>query len=248
MKPYQTFQVGCGAMVVFVAFFGTLMALLTRGQRRRTKEIRQGALRNGWRYRRGHGQGSGIDFHLEGRTRAGLAWMIHSGSMVLRTRTRTDYPVQTITFHLPELGGEVDLVVMPREGGMEEVMQAARGIPPGILAGVARFSANAARAMAFPRVAQEAPSGCKAFDDAYQVLTVKGSQEQPPITGILAEHLLRWPPQAAAPHSILAWRDGTGLHLQVRLPSQPTWDHVKHLQALGEDLGEVLPAPAASPP
>lgn len=246
MRPYQTFLVGIGTVVLFAAFFGTLIVLLTRGQRRLKREIRQGARRNGWSYRRRHWQGSSIDFHLEGRTRAGLHWIINSGSMDLKTRTGADHPVQTLTFHVPELGGEVDLAVMPKKDGMETVASLAHGIPGGMLAGLARFSSNAADAMEFLRGAQESPLGRKAFDDAFQVLVKAGSSAKPLITPAIADPFLQWPPQCAAPHSVLAWRDGAGLHLQVRLPSQPTWNHVEHLQVLGEDLCAALPPPAVS--
>ncbi len=241
MKPYQTFLIGGGALVLFPAFFFGLMAFLTRDQRRLKREIRQGASKQGWRYRRRHWEGRSIDFHLEGRTPSGRSWIINSGSFNLQNRNRVYHPVETVTFHVPELGGEVDLAVLPRGDGMDSTQ--AQDLPGGMLAGVGAFSANAASALEFFRDARESPSGLGPFDAAFRVLVKRAGPGKPLIDQALAECFLQWPAEVAAPHSVLVWRDPSGLHLQARLPSQPAWRHVAHLQALGEDLCAVLPAP-----
>src|SRR6267154_342061 len=55
--------------------------------------------------------------------------------------------------------------------------------------------------------AQEMPSGLAAFDAAYRVLVLTKQFSQPPVEATLAGHILHWPENTIAPHSVLAWRD-----------------------------------------
>lgn len=125
-----------------------LYVLLTRGQRRTTREIRSAAVRQGWRYRRRRWQGNPTAFRIDGRTPGGLPWVMTSGN------SRGDdrgWSVQ-LAMRFPSLGGEPDLAVLPREGQ-------GPAIPPNSESRIAAFSEAFAGIAAFLRDAREAPSG-----------------------------------------------------------------------------------------
>jgi hypothetical protein len=77
--------------------------------------------------------------------------------------------------------------------------------------------------------AQEYPTGLAAFDAAYEVLGK-------PLDPALAARLLDWPAEAIAAHSVLAWRDASGLHFNVRLPAPPNWATVTYAAGIAEKL------------
>ena len=211
------------AAVVLGLPFG-LYALLTREQRRTTREIRRAAAGQGWRYRRRHWQANPTAFRVDGQTRSGLRWILTSGNTRGYDR---GWSVQLV-LRFPLLGGETDLAVLPREG---------QG------GGSRRLGSGAA---GFFRGARDLASGLPAFDAAYQVLAGPRQIHQPPIEPALAERILQWPADAIAPHSVLAWRDPYGFEVQARLPAPPNWATVSYFIALADDLITRVPPPVKS--
>jgi hypothetical protein len=68
--------IGFMTMTLGVTF--GLYALLTRGQRRVTREIRAGGVAQGWRYRRRWWQGNPTAFRIDGRSAGGIDWILTS--------------------------------------------------------------------------------------------------------------------------------------------------------------------------
>jgi len=80
-------------------------------------------------------------------------------------------------------------------------------------------------------------AGLAAFDAAYEV------QGIPAVGPALAARFLDWPAEAIRPHSIVAWQDGSGLRLGVRLPGPPNWATVRYAVSLGEALAAHVAPP-----
>jgi hypothetical protein len=233
-------------LVVFFAItIGLLFAvysLLTRDRRRSMREIREGAASQGWRYRLRRWQGNPTAFRIDGATRNGLSWIITSGS----TRGYDKGWSVVAELRVPTLGGEVDLAVLPREAGRgDAVLRGA--IPAGAKARVAAFSGAIGSAVELFQNAQELPSGLPAFDARYEVLVLPKQFQKQPVDTALGQHALSWPADAIAPHSMLAWPDPFGLHLQARLPGPPNWSTVSYFASLAEDLCARVPAPQSLP-
>ena len=222
-----------------------LYVLLTRGRRRAMKEIRQGAEERGWRYKLRHWQGNPTAFRIEGATRSGLNWIMKSGG----TRGYNKGWTTVLGLRVPILGGEVDVSILPREPGHGS-SAASMSITPAAEARVAAFSGAIASGVEFFQQAQELPSGLAAFDAAYRVLVLTKQFSQPPVDATLAGHILHWPENTIAPHSMLAWRDAFGFCVDARLPEAPNWNTVCYLASLAEELCARVPAPIlpASPP
>jgi len=220
-----------------------LYALLTRGQRRTTREIRRAASERGWRYRRRRWSGDPTMFRIQGRTHGGLAWIMASST------TRGYDPGWTVRLGLrfPVLGGEADFALLPRDPGGHGAALRRPDLPVAARARVAAFSGAAASAVGFLRDAQEVQSGLPAFDAVYQVLGRPSQMQQALLDQALAERVLTWPADAIAPHSVLAWRDPFGFHLQARLPAAPNWPTVSYVLALAEAFTQRLPAPRPTP-
>ena len=248
-------------LIVAVAFAITiglpvgLYVLLTRGRRRAMREIRQGAEGQGWRYRLRHWQGNPTAFRIDGKTHSGLSWVMTSGS----TRGYDKGWSTVLRLRVPILGGEVDLAVLPRGSGHRsagDVLLRESGHGSGAsgealtaraVARVAAFSGALASGLEFFQNSRELPSGLAAFDAAYEVLVLPQQIQQPPVDAALGQRLMNWPANAIAPHSVLAWRDAFGLHIEARLPAPPTWGNASYLAALGEELCARVPAPQSSP-
>jgi hypothetical protein len=233
-------------LVVFFALtiglpFG-LYALLTRDRRRSMREIREGAVAQGWRYRLRRWQGNPTAFRIDGATRGGRSWIMTSGS----TRGYDKGWSVVAELRVPTLGGEVDLAVLPREAGRGNALLRS-AIPAGAKARVAAFSGAIGSAVELFQDTQELPSGLPAFDARYEVLVRHKQFQKQPVDAALGQRALSWPADAVAPHSMLAWRDPFGLHLQARLPGPPNWSTVSYLASLGEDLCARVPAPQSLP-
>jgi hypothetical protein len=93
---------------------------------------------------------------------------------------------------------------------------------------------------------RELPSGLAAFDAAYEVLVLPQQVQQSPVDAALGQRLMNWPANAIAPHSVRAWRDAFGLHIEARLPAPATWGNASYLAALAEELCARVPAPQSS--
>jgi hypothetical protein len=237
MKPFPPVLIVAGLFAAVLGLPAALYLLLTRRQRQTTREIRKSAAVLGWRYRLRRWQGNPTAFRIDGQTRGGLAWILTSGN---GGRYDRGWAV-VMALRFPALGGEPDFAVMPRD---REGHGLPRGqdIPAGIESPIAGFSGAAASDIAFLREAREHPSGLAAFDAAYQVLALP-QIVQPPVDAEFAAHILQWPADAIAPHSVLAWRDPFALHLQLRLPGPPNWSTVAYAAKLGDDLTARVPPP-----
>jgi hypothetical protein len=236
MKSFPPLLIVAGLLAIVLGLPIGFYLLLTRGQRRTTREIRKSASRLGWKYRLRRWQGNPTAFRIDGQTSNALTW-------ILTSSTASDYArgwTVLLALRFPTLGGESDFAIMPRD---DEGRSLPRGpaIPAGIESGIAVFSGAAARDIAFLRDARQHPSGLAAFDTAYQVLATPERLVPPPVDPELAARLLRWPADAVAPHSVLAWRDPFALHLQVRLPGPPNWATVAYTAQLGADLAARVP-------
>ena len=243
MKGFPAILIVALMLAVVLGLPLGLYALLTRGRRRSMREIREAASERGWQFRLRRWQGDPTAFRIEGRTGGGLAWILTSGGASGYDR---GWSVR-LALRFPSLGGEVDLAVLPREPERQDSRQITPHRSLEVWARVAAFSGTAASAVGFFRDARELPSGLPAFDTAYEVLALPGQSGRPPVDPALAQRILHWPADAIAPHSVLAWRDPFGLHLQARLPATPNVATVLYLVSLGEDLCPRVPAPAVPP-
>lgn len=224
--------------VVLGVPFG-LYALLTRGRRRLTREIRAAASARGWKFRRRRWQGDPTAFRIEGWGSGGN-WVLQSGGAGETNRGSS----VDLSLRFPALAGEVDVAVLPRDSTGHGGTLRAPHLSREAQARLASFSGTAASAAGFLRDAQEVPSGLPEFDAAYQVLAPPARVSPPPVDAALAQRLRHWSADALAPHSVLAWRDPFGFHVQARLPSTPDWATLTHFITLGEDFAARLPAPS----
>ena len=218
-----------------------LYALLTREKRQTMQAIRVAASQRGWRYRPRRCQGNLTAFRIAGQTRGGLSWILTSGST---SGYDLGWSVR-LNLRFPALGGETDLAVLPREvaGRGAGLSKSAKPLEAASrVAAVSGAAANTIRLL----LNREIPSGCAAFDAAYQVFASPGQTKQPPVDVALAARVLHWPATAIAPHSMLAWRDFFGLQLQARLPGPPNWETVSYFLAWAEDFAARLPPPVMS--
>jgi hypothetical protein len=199
-------------MMALGVTFG-VYSFLTRGQRRVTREIRSGALARGWKYRRQWWQGNPMAFRLDGRSNGGLEWILTSGNS---SSNESRWSAE-LSLRFPNLGGETDFVVSPRDLTLPQASPASTG------------SAFARLSGALAEVSREYPTGLAAFDAEYEVLGK-------PLDPALAASLLAWPAEVIAPQSWLAWRDPSGLHFHVRLKAPPNWATVTYAAGLGEKL------------
>jgi len=235
MTTFPPLAIVSGIFTVVLGVPFGLYALLTRVQRRTTREIRSAAAARGWRYRRQRWRGNPTAFRIDGQSHGGLAWILTAGDSSGYDRGWTG----RIAMRFPTLGGEVDFGVFPRTLPLDQA------IPMGTDARLAAFSNTAASAAGLSRDAREVPSGLPAFDAAYQVLGAARQITKPPVDPDLAARILHWPAGAVAAHSVLAWRDPFALEFQVRLPGPPNWATVAYTVTLGEDLSARLPSPVA---
>jgi len=218
-------------------------ALLTRRQRHAMNEIRSRAAERGWRFRRPLWSTNPTEFRVDGRSRSGLAWILES----VGTRGYDKDWVVRLALRFPALGGAADVAVLPRDEGTHGPILARGPLPPETRQTVARFSGTLAGAVAFHANAREVATGLPAFDTAYQVMVLPELVRAPLVDRALAERLLTWPAGAIPPHSVLAWRDPGGFHLQVRLSMPPNWTTIAHTVAVAEEFSLRIPAPQAAP-
>jgi hypothetical protein len=238
MRPFPPLLIVAGLSAVVLGLPIGLYLLLTKGQRRTTREIRKAAARLGWKYRPRHWQGNPTAFRIDAQTRSGLAWILTSGNSSGYDRGWT----VVLALRFLALGGEPDFAIIPRDT-QGHGLPRGQAIPAMLESRIAAFSGAAASDIAFLREAREHPSGSGAFDAAYQVLALPRHSAQSPVDQGFAARILQWPSDAIAPHSVLVWRDPFALHLHVRLPGPPNWSTVAYAAKLGEDLAERVPPP-----
>ena len=237
MRGIPALMLVAGMLAVFFGGTFGLYALLTRERRRVMREIRSGAEALGWRYHLRRWQGNPTAFRIEGTTHGGLSWVMTSGSTMGRDKGWT----VVVGLSVAVLGGEVDLALVPRD-------KAHRGaklgtpLPPKVDARVAAFSGTIASALEFFQRAEERPSGLAEFDAAYEVLVRREQFMEGPVDEALARKILSWPAETVAAHSMLAWRDAFGFHVQARLPGPPNWSTVSYMASLAEELCARVPA------
>lgn len=227
-----------GFLIVLGIPFG-LYALLTRGQRRTIRGIRAGARQQGWTYRRRRWIGDPTAFQI-----TAPAWIVKSGPAGGYDRGWT----VRLGISFPALAGKPDFAIEPREAGSQSLSALVSSMPNKVETRIAGFSEVLAGEAEFYREARELHTGDAAFDATYQLLELPGYFRDAPITAALAQRMLAWPRDAVQPHSMLAWRDPYGFHLQARLPGPPNWPSVSHLVSVGEEFASALPVPIAAPP
>lgn len=244
MKDYPPLLLLALFAAVFLGIPIGLAVLLGRGRRKALRAIKSAASERGWKYRWLRLRGNPSEFRIDGWTRTGLTWILKTTSASELTR---GWSVQ-LALRFPTLAGEMDVFIFPREDRHRGTAQCTPQLSSDVQAKVATFSGMAASAMGFFREAQEMPSGLPAFDAAYKVMVLPRRVREAPIDAALAERILhRWPADAVALHSLLAWRDPFGLHLHARLPTPPPWSNVAYLVSLAEDFCPRLPSPITSP-
>src|SRR5690242_11856751 len=232
-------------LAVSVATLGLPLAmyvLLTSKRRAAMREIRSNADTHGWKFRFSHWTGNPTAFRIDGRGRDGASFVMKSGAS-------HGYEAgwsATLSLRFPELAGEPDVAVLPRNAGGRDF--APRGVSPELQARVEAYSGLAASAIRLLQEGKETPSGVATFDAAYRVLRL-GVSWQPLVDAKLAERIIAWPTEAYALHALLAWRDPFGFHVHARLPAPPNWATICYVVELAEDLCARLPAgKIAGPP
>jgi hypothetical protein len=220
-----------------------LYALLTRRQRRSTREIRREAIERGWKYIVGRWQGNPTAFRIDGQGRSGLPWIVTSGN----SGSGRDPWTATLAVQFPTLGGEMDFAMMPRGDHGPSLSQLAQGVTPSMEKRLAAFSGAAESAAVFFRDARAMQSGYAAFDAAYEILAMPQKMQKPPFESSLAERALHWPADSVRPYSVLAWRDPFALHFLARLPGPPNWAGVAYAISLAEELSQRVPPPEMPP-
>jgi hypothetical protein len=213
-----------------------LYALLTRKQRAAMHQIRQSARARGWNFRMRHWTGNPTACRMEGRSRSGLAMIIKTGA----ARGYDPGWNASLTMRFPDLAGEPDVAILPRNAGRESGVTL-RGVSPDIQAKVAAFSGLAASAIRLMREGKESPSGWAAFDKVYQVCSL-GVSWQPLVDARLGQRIVTWPSELVALHTLLAWRDPFGFYVEARLPAPPNWATICYAVSVAEDLCGRLPA------
>jgi hypothetical protein len=241
MKSIPPLVLVGGIIALFLGLFFGLYALLTLDRRRMMRGIREGAAAQGWRYRLRRWQGNPTAFRIEGATHGALSWVMTSGN----TRGYNKGWSAVLGVRVPILGGEVDFAVLPRGAG-HGFAGASSTISPRVEARVAAFSGAIASGLDFFQNAQELPSGLAAFDAAYEVLVLPKQFGKPPVDAALGERILHWPADTIAPHSMIAWRDAFGLHVDARVPAPANWSTVSYLASLAEEMCARVPAPLKS--
>jgi hypothetical protein len=219
--------------------------LLTRGRRRSLREIRAASSERGWRFqRRRFLRSNPTEFNIRGQKLGGFPW-------VLKSRGTGGYDrgwTVRIGLRFPSLRGAVDFALLPRDEKSHHEVLRGPEVSSAAYARVAAFSGTAASALRFFSDAIEFPSGLLPFDERYRILGLPtGSSQPPPLDSSLAERALHWTAKAVAPHSILAWRDSFGFHVQARLPAPPNWETISYFVSLAEDMALRLPPVSAMP-
>lgn len=233
------------AVVILVVLgipFG-LYALLTRVQRRVTREIRSAARQQGWSYRRRRWIGDPTAFRIEGRAASGLMWITTSEPAGGYDQGWT----VRLGVRFPALGGKEDFALDPREPRTPIAAASASAISKSMDSRIAAFSQVLADEMEFHREGGELLSGVPAFDATYRILGLPSQLRASPVTPALAARMLNWPGEAVQPHSMLSWRDPFGFHFQARLPGPPNWAAVYQVVSIAEELASLMPPPISSP-
>jgi hypothetical protein len=208
--------------------------ILTLGQRRNTREIRDAALARGWHFRIRRWQGNPTAFEITGESPSGLPWIVTHG----QNSDSSDRWASVLTVRFPSLAGQTDFAILPRdpiEDRNLDILASSAIRDFGSLRG-----SMGASAIAFVHNAHELRTGLTEFDNRYRVLTMGPAV---PADVSLAARILNWPAKAMIPHSVLAWRDPFAFRVQARLPGPPPWSTVEHLLLIAFDLADQIPTP-----
>ena len=207
------------------------------------REIRLEARSRGWRYRLRRWLGDPTAFRIDGSFPSGIRWILRSAGNRGYDRGWT----VTLGAVIPGLAGDADFSVMPRDPAKPSAAIHPSDISSEVQASVGRVSGALAGELQFLGNSQEVPSGSTEFDTAYKTLIVPRQFSRTLVDARLAEQMLNWPKDAVTPHSVLAWRDPFGVHVQARLPGPSNWAAVLHLLSIAEQFSMRLPAPLPSP-
>ena len=241
MKPYPPLLVLAVMIAVVLGVPLGLYALLTRGRRGLMRTLHAAASERGWEFRRQRWQGDPTAFRINGWS-GSTAWILKSGP---GSDSARGWSVR-LGLRFPSLGGEMDFALAPRDSGGLGISALASRLSPGARSRMAALSGAGASAAEFFRDARGLPARLPAFDAAYQVWVRPAQSPHPHIDRALAERVVHWSADAIAPHSMLAWRDPFGFHIEARLPATPNWPTISYFLSLAEDLALRLPAPTAT--
>lgn len=234
--PAVVVLLGLAALVLGVPL--GLYWLLTRKQRAVVAEIRRGVEECGWKFALRRWAGDFTAFRIDGRDRSGRSFTVKSYGT---DESNRGWAV-VLALRFPQLAGEPDFGVLPRKGDRGDFGGMAARISPEMQKKIEVFSGTAAGAIALMRDGKEMPSGEAGFDAAYRVMALPGVFREGPVGVGLGEKIMKWPADAVAAHSILAWRDPFGLHVQARLPGAANWGTICYGVEIGEELADRIPA------
>ncbi len=243
-KAIET-MTGIRAIAIVAAMFAiciglpvSLYLLFTAERRKAIRDIRHAAAGCGWKFGIRRLLGDPTAFRIEGRTGAGMAWILTTeGSSQQSTRWASE-----MRLRIPGLAGPKDFDISPRDPKDRSSGLVGARLSPRAEARVAAVSGTLADAIEFNALAREIATGAPAFDAAYRVQILPDRFSHSPIDSGLAKQMLEWPGDAIRPVALLVRRDSFGLHLEVRLPAMPNWSTISWLLALAESLSVKLPA------
>ena len=215
MTPFSPLLMCIALFAVASGLTVLLYALLVRDRRRLLSEIQTSASEHSWSFTVQRGSYNPAAFGIRGETFSGLPWSLKT--LETSPDQRSELRLE-LTF--PTLGGEFDLAVLPRDPGF-------------------------GRARTEPREVEvrEIPLGLPDFDAVFKVLVMERQVRSQPLNPAVAGRFLKWPTNTVAPHSMAAWRDPDGCHVEAHLSAMANWATIEYLLTLGEDFCAGLPSP-----
>jgi hypothetical protein len=185
----------------------------------------------GWGCGRPWGGDAGA-VRLTGRTATGLDW-----TCVARgTSADSAHPANAMSFRVPALGGEMDLLLAPGEFGLPGPFRARMAGPQGS-GRPAWLSSVLASAGTFLATAEKHPLG-----PGPAILYLSPGQRPEAVLTPAVSAAVQALPVPAREHLML-WRDALGLHLRAGLPAPAAWAELEGFVRLGQALAGGLWAP-----
>ena len=230
--------VAIGAVAGLPVLFILLYLFLSGDQRRLMRAIRQNTHERGWRFHIRRWLGDPTAFQIDGGDDS-ACWTLKSGPASAYCK----YWTVQMKLRFPAFAGRQDLMVEPRNRPDRPGGLVAAQIDKASAERIGRVSSDLAGQVMLERCGREQPSGLASFDAVYKVVGMASSV----VDETLAAQFIQWPAAGVVPHSILAWRDHSGLRLEARMPGPPDWASVVHFIDLGRALSRRLPPPVPVP-
>ena len=231
--PYAIFSLMGGLIIVAAAWL--IVAANRRGAAAR-EELTDRAATHGWRYVRSLG-GSKGDFRIEGSTRGTAEWTITSWSIASESRrNRLEYllPSGDATGASFAIGSAKQLAGLPQFAAFTEQHPHAAKL-------ISKIAAPMSGLLAIVSEGVVEPLGSPTFSATFGAIRTRDGRMPVRMTPELESLFLTWPAGITDPGSaVTAWRDVTGLHVQLIAPADPPFEIIEHLAALGEALGASL--------